>query len=104
MERHGRIQQSGALKDVAQKTTRTEKTAESQAASGRRDDAGELGGSGFLLIAGRSGGAVRRNRYAAATSAIVLYGLASFNAISSLISGQAGSISVARKLNFGLRG
>ena len=39
-----------------------------------------------------------------ATSSIVLYGLASFSAISSLMIGHAGSISLALKLNFGLRG
>ena len=42
--------------------------------------------------------------YAAAISSIVLYGLASRSEISSLMTGQAGSISLARKLNFGLRG
>ena len=35
---------------------------------------------------------------------MVLYGFASFSTISSLMSGQAGSNSLARKLNFGLRG
>src|SRR5262245_7882079 len=42
--------------------------------------------------------------YAAAVSSIVLYGLASPNTMSSLMIGQAGSNSLVRKLNFGLRG
>ena len=40
----------------------------------------------------------------AATSSIVLYGFASRSEINSLMTGHAGSISLARKLNFGLRG
>ena len=40
----------------------------------------------------------------AATSSIVLYGLASFSAMSSLMIGHAGSISLVRQLNLGLRG
>src|SRR5262245_41615680 len=43
----------------------------------------------------------------AATSSMVLYGLASFSAIRSLMTGHAGSISdlpLLRQLNFGLRG
>ena len=35
---------------------------------------------------------------------MVLLGVASFSAISSLMTGHAGSISLGRKLNFGLRG
>src|SRR4029453_9017870 len=47
---------------------------------------------------------VRCRDYAAAVSSIVLYGLASRSTMSILMIGQAGSNSLVRKLNFGLRG
>ena len=84
-------------------------------AAARRRHAAQDAGGGAAGAAGRRRRAHRgaadghaksklRPVYAAATSSIVLYGFASFSAISSLISGHAGSISLARKLNFGLRG
>src|SRR5262245_30159639 len=45
-----------------------------------------------------------QGRQADAISSIVLYGRASLSAIKSLITGHAGSNSLGRKLNFGLRG
>ena len=71
------------------------------------------GARGFQPSVAARPPSIRSPRYAAvlksaivyaAASSMVLYGLARPRAVSSLMNGQAGSISLVRQLNFGLRG